>query len=170
MKKAVISTFIIILCISVYASSAIRKSEDDRICNELSKTVYNIVNESYVNYGNIKNSKYKDIISPEDYSKMNYLGITNLNDPDSQNIKRSEIDILISYHTEPVTERMSANLAVTTYNYEKKIIVDGTPVQRDGLTWYKDGRKVSNTKNGCTVVWEKLEDGKWHIASFYEPI
>ena len=93
MKKAVISTFIIILCISVYASSAIRKSEDDRICNELSKTVYNIVNESYVNYGNIKNSKYKDIISPEDYSKMNYLGITNLNDPDSQNIKRSEIDI-----------------------------------------------------------------------------
>ena len=48
MKKAIMILLIVAACMGVFTSSAIRKSEDDSVCDELSRTVYDIVEESYI--------------------------------------------------------------------------------------------------------------------------
>ena len=78
-----------------------KHSENDKICSNLSNTVYDIVEESYFNYGNISNSKYKDIISAHDYNTLYYLGAIDYDDPQKSYFDRSKMEILISYHLNP---------------------------------------------------------------------
>ena len=169
MKKAIMILLIVAACMGVFTSSAIRKSKDDSVCDELSRTVYDIVEESYINYGNIKYSKYKDIISPKDYSNMYYLYVVDYSDPDTPYVDRSKIYILISYHTMPTTQITGADEAVTTYTYEKRYIYNPEQENQAENT-YDEYSYSAGIVDGCTVKWRRQRDGKWHIVSYYEPI
>lgn len=150
------------------------QDQNNKTCDTLSRTVYDIVEESCINYGDIKYSNYRDIISEENYDWMYYLRKINYYDPDRPYLDRSEYeDILMSYHTMPYTKLVDSNTAISTYEYCAKVVVNNDP-EMIKTPKYDDKHKIydcysySGGRSTCTVTWKKQDDGKWVIMNFYE--
>lgn len=169
-KRIGLIIIIVVFCLSVIFTIVyfnIHKN-DDKTCYELSRLTYDMVEESYMNYGNIKNSKYKDIVSSHNYKMMYYIRDTDYSDPKKPYIDRSNYDILISYHSMPETTLNDSETATTTYIYETKYVADKEPTYRDGHTYY-DIHDYGGGRSTCTVKWKLQSDGKWHVVDFIDP-
>ena len=150
------------------------QDENNKTCNKLSKMVYEIVEESYINYGDINYSNYRDIISANNYDLMYYLKVINYDDPNMSYLDRSEYeDILTSYHTMPNTILIDSNTAISKYEYCKKYVVNNNsenikfPKHSKEHTIY-DYNSYSGGRSMCEVTWKKQDDEKWVIMNFYE--
>lgn len=170
-KKTVIVCFVVFLIIVIIAFPITnyimdKHSENDKICSNLSNTVYDIVEESYFNYGNISNSKYKDIISAHDYNTLYYLGAIDYDDPQKSYFDRSKMEILISYHSKPTTV-VNNNRATSEYDYECEYFIKETQNHIDSYQRYKN-KDYTLRCGHITVKWE-LQNGIWHIVDVVDP-
>jgi hypothetical protein len=152
-KKRILISACVLGCIALTTGGVIignniyNNSQKESYLNDLT---YNIVQESYDNYGDYGKSKYQDIVSQRHYYLMNYLR-------DSDYSDRSNFDIRTSYHTKPTTEILSDNTAKTRYEYKTDYAVKGTNRTRVG------GNPI------CTVYWVADEDGVWRVSDYIEP-
>ncbi len=152
----------------VFLGSSFYSLSTEHIRYELSRTVYDIVEESYMNYGNIEYSQYQDIISANDYDRMYYLGGLNNDDSDQKYYDRSAYDIIRSYHSQPEVTMISSTEAVITYMYDMKYYVKQTPQYRGGHAYYGDCQGTGAIGH-CTVKMNLQSDGKWHVVEFSDP-
>lgn len=133
---------------------------DDNRSEHLNKTVYNIVEESYKNYGNIELSDYQNVISAHNYNLLYYLRSIDYDDPEKEYIDRSKYDVLTSYHSWPETVFDSDTQATTTYFYECKY---STPEHQKLHSDYTFIRSF------CTIKWQLKDNGQWYIVDFIDP-
>ncbi len=166
------TTTLLLACLNVQNGY----ENDRKACSGISNTLYNIVEEAYLNYGNIEYSKYKDIVPERFYNRyFCYLDKTDnskpydADDPDSRvyYLDRSKLDILISYHSEPVTTLDSADTATSIFTAKILSKVTDSPSYRDDHTYYGDD--YSGGTSTYVVKWKKQDDGKWHIEDVEVP-
>lgn len=170
--KKVIVVFIFIfififICMIIYKE--LDAYIDEQICDPISDKLDSIIRESYANYGNIKYSEYKDVISSHDYEAMYYIKNPVRTDSENPHIDRAKYDILISYHSKPKTVLVSSDTAISTYTYRLKYLINKTPKYHDdGHTYYGDADDYTNESGCCVVVLKLKSDNKWHVMSFSE--
>ena len=174
MKKAnkklvvVIVLFFILVCIlgggflCAYLM-AIHNSAYNETCAQIGSLVWQIVDESYDNYGNIEFSEYKDVVSSDIYDKMYYMEY--FRDENGEYPDRSEYkDIRLSYHSYVDVTLNSSTEATATY----EVAYDYVPAEAEAS--YRGEHPYYSLHTGemrtCMVTLELQDDGKWHIVDF----
>lgn len=142
----------------------------DKVKHDLNVGLYDMIEESFINYGDISESEYKDIVSPEYYDFLYYLSWKNEDQSSGKNyIDRSDYDILISYHSMPETDMISGTEAVSTYYIEYKFAADKPFEEREGHRYY-DRLRYALGKSTITIKWELQNDKKWHIVDYIQSV
>lgn len=168
-KKAIIifgivlAAVFIICIIWIFTSFQKQQIEYKRTTNSLSRMLDDMVEESYMFYGNPTYSQYKDIISISDYDRLYYLDNGSGEKPD-----RSQLEILISYHSYPETEMKDSKHATSTFTAKAKYIIKGTPLYRNGYPYYEKTDMYLGVPH-YTVEWE-YQDGKWRVTDVSYPV
>lgn len=139
-----VATVVIGIIVGIYIYNSYKTS------NYLNELTYDIVEESYGNYGNYEKSKYRGIVSEKIYSQLNYIYEENYSN-------REKFNITVSQHSEPKTQITSNNTAETKYICESHYGIIDT--DRDNV----------GAISHCTVFWAFDENGVWKIIDFYEP-
>ena len=134
---------IAIIIIGVYIYNQIK------ISNYLSKLTYDIVQESYDNYGDYSKSKYQDIVPENIYSIMNIL-------PGPGEGDGSNYHITECYHTNPITLVLPGNTAKSFYK-EKCYYIR------------KNEDHSSGGETSPTVYWKLDDDNVWRVSDFDDP-
>lgn len=160
----VLVSVIIAICCVVFLNKQQEKKDNTSV--DLNRLLYEIVEESYLNYGDITYSKYKDIVSPQDYKSLYYLGVIDYNDPKEGFLDRSKMEILISYHSTPTTV-VQNNRATSNYYYESKYIIKETPSYLNSYPRYEKDNCILSCSH-VTVEWE-LQNETWHIVDVVDP-
>lgn len=112
-----------------------------KISNYLSNLTYDIVQESYDNYGDYSKSKYQDIVSENIYSSMNYLRSGSYDN-------RDEFIIYVSNQSKVNTLIFSLDTAESKYTYEIEFSIKG----EEGYSY---------GKSTCTLQWKLDDDNVW---------
>lgn len=159
----VLAAVFIICIIWIFTSFQKQQKEYKKTANSLSRLLYDIVEDSYINYGEITYSQYKDVISPSDYDKLYYFDNGSGEKPD-----RSQLEILISYHSTPDTEMLDSKHATSTFTATAKYITKGTPLYRNGRSYYEKTNMYLGVPH-YTVEWE-YQDGKWRVTDVSYPV
>ncbi len=142
----------------------------DKIKSELGRELYEMIEESFINYGDISKSKYKDVISPKHYDFLYYISRESEDQTSGKSyIDRSNYDILISYHSMPETEIISETKAVSTYFLEYKYSVDKPFTEYEGHRYY-ELLDYTLAKSQVTIKWEYQDDKRWHIVGYEESV
>ncbi len=178
MKKTKKSTVIVLLSVVYLIISVLLcyyQIKYDEICDSLNCIVYDMVEETYINYGNIKYSKYKDIISPLDYLCM-YYGREGgpLDDGTDPDRSKNGVDVYEANHSIPETVLINSYTAETKYTYSYMYACKDESRKepreyRDGFIYYGlygEHGAISE----CTIRWQLQSDGKWHIVDFREKV
>lgn len=142
-KISTIVGIIAVIAIGIYTYNLIKTT------NYLNSLTYDIVQESYDNYGDYSKSKYQDIVPENIYSSMNYLlGI--------EKNERNNIRIVKAYHTTPITLILSGITAKSLYTAEGYYIRENEDHETGG-------------KFSPTVYWELDDDNVWRVSDFDFP-
>ena len=139
LSSSIIGSLIILLCIYSIVKTPLY----------LANLTYDIVQESYDNYGDYENSAYRDIISELDYQCANYLPYRNFSNKD-------DVSIITAYHKRPFVKITSSTTAEAVYVYERDCII-------------KSKNSNPSAKSLCTMYWELGEDNVWRVTDFDDP-
>ena len=120
-----------------------------KVKNYLSDLTYDIVQESYDNYGDYSKSKYQDIVPENIYSSMNYLRSGSYDN-------RDEFIIYVSNQSKVNTLIFFLDTAESKYTYEIKFSIKG----EEGYSY---------GKSTCTVQWNLDDDNVWRVSDFDDP-
>ena len=120
-----------------------------KVKNYLSDLTYDIVQESYDNYGDYSKSKYQDIVPENIYSSMNYLRSGSYDN-------RDEFIIYVSNQSKVNTLIFFLDTAESKYTYEIKFSIKG----EEGYSY---------GKSTCTVQWKLDDDNVWRVSDFDDP-
>ena len=134
---------IAIIIIGVYIYNQIK------ISNYLSKLTYDIVQESYDNYGDYSKSKYQDIVPENIYSIMNILPGPGVGDGSNYHITEC-------YHTNPITLVLPGNTAKSFYKEKCYYIRKNEDFSSGGAA-------------SPTVYWKLDDDNVWRVSDFDSP-
>ncbi len=143
---------------------------NDDISNQLNSTLNDMLDESYIHYGDISKSNYKNIVSAKDYDHLYYMGYglsyldgVSENDVEIINgyISRKDIDIIKAYCTYPKTHIINDKEAVSVYYYVRSVVLPGGSHSGSG------GPIEDDMGIEVTVTWN-LKGNAWHIVGVGE--